>query len=161
MSSVERRSVVEHCSSSAWSRLLHRRRFESSCSYDIEELKEEGELKSGNLEKSIVRSDVKRIVVGVGARVTKFGVEESGHRWQSHLFIIFSTLLDIHLTSFLAKDATQRGNMAGHPPQSLQFHGQVDTRRSYSQVELDEVQVELANFLSSYMNICKILEMIW
>uniref|UniRef100_A0A9I9EBJ0 Uncharacterized protein n=1 Tax=Cucumis melo TaxID=3656 RepID=A0A9I9EBJ0_CUCME len=27
----------------------------------------------------------------------------------------------------------------------------VDTRRSYSQVELDEVQVELANFLGSYM----------
>ncbi|KAA0053949.1 putative dual specificity protein phosphatase DSP8 [Cucumis melo var. makuwa] len=95
MSSVERRSVAEHCSSSAWSRLLRRRRFEPSCSYDIEELKEEGELKSGeegnsgvivsNLEKSIVRSDVKRIVVGVGARITKFGVEESGHRWQSHL----------------------------------------------------------------------------
>uniref|UniRef100_A0A9I9E708 Uncharacterized protein n=1 Tax=Cucumis melo TaxID=3656 RepID=A0A9I9E708_CUCME len=70
-----------------------------------------------------------------------------------------------------AKDATRRGNMAGHLPQSLHFHGQVDkskmclamepygnwfghrpdnevdTRRSYSQVKLDEVQVELADFL--------------
>ncbi|KAA0043454.1 putative dual specificity protein phosphatase DSP8 [Cucumis melo var. makuwa] len=154
MSFVERRSVAEHCSSSAWSRLLRRRRFEPSCSYDIEELKEEGELKSGeegnsgvivsNLEKSIVRSDVKRIVVGVGARVTKFGVEESGHRWQSHMFIIFSTLLDIHVDKSEMRLAMEPyGNWLGH-----RIDNEVDTRRSYSQVELDEVQVELADFLA-------------